>query len=165
MNRSIWILPRISGFSIQIVSAQCIFCHVRRLWKTGQTGLLEHKYRETHLYSFWVLLVLYWVKLNIFILAWIRKAIKINKFKRWKIRYLINLFLQQFNFIVKFINIVEECKVFIFHFNEFSYQPIDVIYTCGFLYSLKSFLVRLKNRDKKSQITWCINKPVQSFPK
>ena len=93
-----------------------------------------------------------------------KKSNKNNKFKRWKIRYLINLFLQQFNFIVKFINIVEECKVFIFHFNEFSYQPIDVIYTCGFFYGLKSFLVRLKNRDKKSQITWCINKPVQSFP-
>ena len=94
-----------------------------------------------------------------------KKSHKNNKFKRRKIRYLINLFLQQFNFIVKFINIVEECKVFIFHFNEFSYQPIDVIYTCGFFYGLKSFLVRLKNRDKKRQITWCINKPVQSFPK
>ena len=36
-----------------------------RLWKTGQTGLLEYKYREIfHLYSIWVLFVFCWLELN-----------------------------------------------------------------------------------------------------
>ena len=47
--------------------------------------------------------------------------------------HLINLFLQQFDFIVEFIDVVKKCKVLILHFNKFGNQEINILDTSGLL--------------------------------
>ncbi len=67
--------------------------------------------------------------------------------------YLINLLLQLLNFIIEFINIVEQRKILVLYFNELGYQQINIFNTSGFLDCLESCLVWLKCNNTSNNTT------------
>lgn len=54
------------------------------------------------------------------------------------ILYLVYLFLQLLNFIIEFVDIVEEGKILVFDFYEFIDQLINVLNTSGFFDCVES---------------------------
>ena len=52
--------------------------------------------------------------------------------------YLVYLFLQLLDFIIEFVDVVEEGKIFVFDFYEFIDQLINVLNTSGFFDGVES---------------------------